>query len=192
MKIKLGIALLAILFAGQLYAVNCVYSPKDTKDKPSLGYAPQGNCGKLVGDKLTINAASLKKIDFSNDGLAWIIADGKVFYVTSAGKTVRVFPFDNGADYFHDGLARTISNGKIGFINKALDIVIKPQYDFTFPFENGVAIVCNGCYIKKEVEHGSVIDGKWGMINKAGKVLIPIKYSRAELKQQAAYKNLER
>ncbi len=191
MKTKLGIALLAILFAGQLYAVNCVYSPKDTKDKPSLGYVPQGNCGKIVGDKLTINAQSLKKIDFSNDGLAWIIADGKVFYVTSKGKTVRAFPFDNGADYFHDGLARTIAKGKVGYINKALDVVIKPQYDFAFPFKHGVAFVCNGCHIKKDIEHGSVVGGKWGVINKVGKIIIPIKYSQAELIKSAAYRSLK-
>ncbi len=54
--------------------------------------------------------------------------------------------FDNGPDYFSDGLARIVSpSGKFGFINKKLEVVIEPQFDFVTPFDEGRAHVCEGC-----------------------------------------------
>jgi len=50
-----------------------------------------------------------KNIYFDKHGLASIIFDGVIFYVSKSGKVVRTHFFDNGADYFVEGVARTIS-----------------------------------------------------------------------------------
>ncbi len=68
---------------------------------------------------------------------------------------------------------RTISKGKYGFMNDKLEIVIKPQFDFVYPFSDGKAQFCNGC--KKESdgeEHSRMVGGKWGYVDKNGKITV--------------------
>ena len=53
-----------------------------------------------------------------------------------------VFQYDNGPDKLREGLFRiTDENGLIGFADSLGNIVIKPQFKFAFPFENGKAKV---------------------------------------------------
>ena len=108
------------------------------------------------------------------------IHDG-IYYINKNAKLVRTYLFDNGPDYFKEGLARTVKNNKFGFINKKLTLVIKPQYDFAFPFANGVAKVCIGCVLKPYGEHKTVEGGQWGQIDKQGNVVTNIKYTKKEL-----------
>jgi hypothetical protein len=61
------------------------------------------------------------------------------------------FLFDNGADYFQEGFARIVDpSGKVGFISAAGVIVIRPTYDFAYPFCHGVtktALAGKGGYL---------------------------------------------
>lgn len=53
-----------------------------------------------------------------------------------------VFQYDNGPDKLREGLFRiTDENGLISFADSLGNIVIKPQFKFAFPFENGKAKV---------------------------------------------------
>lgn len=82
----------------------------------------------------------------------------------------EVFPFDNGPDYPSDGLFRIIENNKIGYANSLTGkVVIKPQFDCAWPFENGVAKVSNDCKIQIEGEHYSWVSDSWFYIDKTGK-----------------------
>jgi len=81
--------------------------------------------------------------------MAYLYSDADIFCFNKAGRAVRVLNFDSWPGYFKEGLARTERNGKIGLIDKKLSIAIMPQYDFAFPFNKGISIVCNGCTKEK-------------------------------------------
>lgn len=85
----------------------------------------------------------------------------------------KVFVFDNGPDEPSDGLFRIIENNKIGFADAISGkILIKPQFDCAFPFEDGVAQVSTNCTVKLEGEHSSWESNDWFYIDKTGKKII--------------------
>ena len=62
---------------------------------------------------------------------------------------------------------------------KKYQIVIKAQYEFVTPFHNNYATFCVGCKevpLKAGSEHTKRKSGKWGIINKKGKVVVEAKY----------------
>ncbi len=94
----------------------------------------------------------------------WVIMDSK--------KTILydVFPYDNGPDNPSEGLIRVVKNGKIGYADaKTYAIVITPQYDCAFPFENGKAKVSNKCKTIKDGEHSVWTSDAWQYVDKKGK-----------------------
>ena len=110
----------------------------------------------------------LETINFQGQEILPIKIKNEFYYVREDGKMMKTLIFDGKADEFSDGLARTKINGKIGFFNRNLEIVLKPLYDFAFPFHNGVAEICMGC---KEDEDGVLNGGKWEKINREGLVI---------------------
>jgi hypothetical protein len=105
-----------------------------------------------------------------------IAVEGRgLYFVNRSGKTAPAFPFDNGPDYFVEGLARTVKDGKVGFVDADLNVVIAPVWDFASPFEHGVAAVCTGCVQVAEGEHHRYRGGKWGSIDRRGKIVSPPK-----------------
>lgn len=84
----------------------------------------------------------------------------------------EAFIFDNGPDYVSDGLFRMIKNGKIGYADgRTLEVVIQPQFDCAYPFENGRAKVSKQCTTKEEFEHKTWESEHWEYIDKNGKTL---------------------
>jgi len=82
----------------------------------------------------------------------------------------EVLPFDNGPDESSDGLFRIMENRKIGYADSTSGkVVIKPQFDCAWPFENGVAEVSTDCKTQTEGEHSSWISDHWYYIDKRGK-----------------------
>lgn len=164
------------------YTLSCVYSPIATKDNPYPELTQYSHCGKLDDSgALDISDKHFKNIWFNEDKLAEIrILDG-IYYISSDGKLAKTHLFDNGADYFQEGLARTIKNGKFGFINKQLQTIIAPEYDFAFPFSQGRAKVCIGCQAKKVGEHSTVVNGLWGYIGTTGEIIVDISHKQDEI-----------
>ena len=87
-----------------------------------------------------------------------------------------VFQYDNGPDKLREGLFRiTDENGLIGFADSLGNIVIKPQFKFAFPFENGKAKVTLSGESKvvpgskDEKHHWDSLD--WYYIDTNGKIL---------------------
>lgn len=150
---------------------ECWYSAKATQQNPEPEFENQGFCGEFFDeDTLLVYSRHLDNMDYLEENLSVLQTDNGVFYVSKEGSIVRTHFFDNSADYFEEGLARTIKRKKFGFINKKLDVVIAPQYDFAFPFQNAKAVVCHGCEQVKEKngEHTKVVGGKWGAIDTKG------------------------
>lgn len=162
--------------------IPCVFTPIQTKENPYPELTTFKNCGQVDNTgEISLNDKTFKQVWFNKDGLADIRIHDGIYYINKNAELVRTHLFDNGPDYFIDGLARTIKNNKFGFINKKLTVVIKPEYDFAFPFVNGQAKVCNGCSLKPVGEHKAVVGGQWGVIDKKGNVVTEIKYSKKEL-----------
>ncbi|MCW8980014.1 MAG: WG repeat-containing protein [Altibacter sp.] len=162
--------------------LTCAFVPVQTKENPYPELTEFKNCGQLDNaGNISINEQHFSQIWFNDDGLADIRIHDGIYYINKDAKLVRTHLFDNGPDYFKEDLARTVKDNKFGFINKQLTVVIEPQYDFAFPFMNGVAKVCNGCQLKPVGEHKAVEGGKWGQIDKQGNVVTEIKYSKNEL-----------
>lgn len=131
---------------------------------------------------MSVARVSLPHLSFDDNGLATVVVQGHdLYFVTRQGKAAPAFPFDNGPDYFVEGLARTVGNRKIGFVNRQLDTVISPAWDFAAPFDHGVAAVCAGCTPKSDGEHSSMAGGKWGYVDKHGAVVVAVTHELGEL-----------
>ncbi len=151
MKNKLNNHLLTILFAGLflLAAAACKQSPGEKANE-------EGNPAAAATPPMTMEQTA--------DG-KWVIMDGQ--------KTARydVFIYDNGPDYEAEGLIRVVKNGKIGYADaKTFTIVIEPQFDCAFPFENGKAKVSNQCRTIQDGEHSIWESNNWQYVDKAGKL----------------------
>ncbi|MDX2277944.1 MAG: WG repeat-containing protein [Saprospiraceae bacterium] len=92
----------------------------------------------------------------------------------------KIYEYDNGPDYTVEGLYRIVVHGKIGFANDDGNIVINPSFDFVKPFENGLAEFCVECKQVRQYEHFVMEGGKWGFIDKTGKVVVaPIFFKKS-------------
>lgn len=81
----------------------------------------------------------------------------------------EVFNFDNGPDYPSDGLFRIVQQGKIGYADAATyQVVIAPQYECAYAFDNGSARVSLHCKTEKDGEYSTWISEKWERIDKKG------------------------
>lgn len=93
-----------------------------------------------------------------------------------------VFPYDNGPDYISEGTFRIIDNSKMGFADTTGKIIIQPIYDFVFGFDKGLALVNIHGHREKtdpadpNCEYHTWSGGKWGVIDKSGKLILEIKY----------------
>lgn len=83
----------------------------------------------------------------------------------------EIFPYDNGPDYPAEGLFRIVKNGKIGYADaNTFAVVIPPQFDCAYPFENGKAKVSKQCKTVKDGEHSVWESDAWQYVDKQGNV----------------------
>ena len=119
---------------------------------------PMDTYAKCLTDTFHTHAIVLTK-----DEHKWVVIDRqqKVLY--------EIFPFDNGPDYPSDGLFRMVQDGKIGYADATnYTIVIKPQFDCAFPFENGKAKVSKNCKTTTDGDHQSWVSDDWKWVDKKG------------------------
>lgn len=167
-----------------LRACDYLSASSEADPEPEAGPFP-GCCCILADGSLLVQPRHLSRMLFDEHGLATVhVAEFGVAYVTRDGTAAWMHPFDNGADYFVEGLARTVKGSRIGFVDTSLETVIEPVWDFAFPFEDGLAIVCEGCEpapASEHDEHSEILGGRWGYINRAGEVVVPIIHTRESL-----------
>ncbi len=172
---------------------DCLYFPRATAAAP----APQGTtfakCGSEKDDgTAAILPEHLAALDFAAAGLATVRVGAHFYYFRPDGRSARVPTWDNWADDFADGLVRTVRKvdgvEKFGYLDQELAVVIAPRFDWAFPFEGGRALVCIGCRPEAPDDdgHAMVTGGLWGYVDKAGREVVPVRFSREELLKQTA------
>ncbi|TGM02325.1 WG repeat-containing protein [Leptospira jelokensis] len=127
--------------------------------------------------KVIIKPQYEQSMEFTKSGVAFVVSKNKWVCIDQKNNVLlESFLYDNGPDYLSEKLARFVENGKMGFHNERCQKVIKAEYDFVYPFENGYAIVCNGCQLKPEGEHSRIVGGLYGLMNRKGKMVVPVQY----------------
>ena len=129
-----------------------------------------------AGGEVVIPADYVLAWEFNEQGTAFAATEDDWLCINADGLVLlHPFVFDNGPDYFEHGLARFVENGRMGFFNEAGEKVIPAEYDFAFPFEDsGLAPVCTGCVLVPDGEHSTVQGGKWGCVDRKGRLVAPM------------------
>jgi len=170
-----------LLLSAASAALPCSYRPSGKKE-----IAPQGSCAARAPDgSLRIERGHLARLDFGRGGMAAVFIEGAGWaYVRRDGHTLEVLASDNGPDDFSESLVRIRRDGKTGYADRSFRTVIPPRFDFGWPFEKGRALVCIGCRFgppdSRQDEHQSVTGGTWGFIDRTGREVVPIRYSREQ------------
>ena len=100
------------------------------------------------------------------EGLAYVMEDGKAGFIDREGKTVIPGIYDGVSDGgFHDGLCCVIKDGLRGYIDRDGKVVIPIEYSHAEMFSEGLASTCK--------------EGKYGYIDKEGNAVIPFEYEYA-------------
>jgi hypothetical protein len=97
-------------------------------------------------------------------------------------KLFTVFNFDNGPDYVEEGLFRIIDDrtGFIGFADMNGRVIISPRFFYADSFSEGFAAFNEeGKFELLDEEHTTITGGKWGYIDKSGKVIFPAVFDKA-------------
>jgi hypothetical protein len=147
------------------------------------GWNDFGPCTRVdAAGQRWVKAGHLRALPFDKDAIAavWIEGVKGFYYVGRDGRMVPVVAYDNGPDAFVEGRARTQVDGRIGYVDRKLRVVIPPRYDWGFPFEHGRAVVCSGCAQKREGEHWLVEGGRWGIVDRNGREIVPLQYRSRE------------
>ncbi|MGV8982954.1 WG repeat-containing protein [Clostridium sp.] len=144
--------------------------------------------------KILIKPEYDKAYDFS-DGIAKVYVDGKYRFIDKTGKTISkpqldlTFNLNDAKEKFsikdkasdHNINVIGNSNGTLGIVKvtgksqymlKSGELVIKNDFDNTYTSSNGLSIVYDGGidYFKEGFAK-LCINGKWGFIDKSGKIL---------------------
>jgi hypothetical protein len=112
---------------------------------PNSDRAIVHGCRVAADGRLRLSPRTAQGLQFDADGLSVLTVGDQFYYVRADGSSLPVILWDSGPDYFAEGLTRGIFHGRIGFYDRQLREVIPPVHDFAWPFENGVARVCDGC-----------------------------------------------
>ena len=168
-------------------ALDCVYVRKATAANPDAEFASAANCAVREEGEIRIERQHLEALDFDARGLGTMVIAGQWHYVRPDGANASVVTWDNGADDFAEGLARTLMDGKIAYLDEHFEVVVPPRYDWGWPFEDGLALVCRDCRREQAPgeEHTAVVGGIWGFIDRAGnEVVTPFENSREQAREE--------
>jgi len=138
----------ALVALAALAAAPAAWAQADTACRiadPDSDRAIVPGCSVGADGRLRLSAQTARRLPFDADGVAVLTVGQQFYYVRADGSSLPVITWDNGPDYFTEGLTRGIFHGRIGFYDRQLREVIAPVHDFAWPFEHGVAQVCDGC-----------------------------------------------
>jgi hypothetical protein len=177
-------------------APGCVASTRGSAPNSAAVPPPECDCFVFIQDELTPFEQCLRRTGSAYTIAPTVLAElnrrepSPVFDVWSScglfharrdGLALRTHLFDNGPDPFCSGLSRHVHDGKYGYMNRALDVVVAPQYDFAFPFEGGRGIVCNDCTQERLDEYTAIRCVHCGAVDQAGDLVVPLDFSSQEM-----------
>lgn len=163
-----SLALLGVLASGSASA----QAPACELLTEEHGLAPLPGC-EVVDQRPTISAGTLKELDYDNHGLAVVYAGQGFHYVDRSGRSLAVLTWDNGPDTPQEGLLRGRIGNRVGYFDLELHQAVPGTFDFAWPFQDGVAEVCNGCRrgTPDADGHTPMEGGEWFRIDRAGRRL---------------------
>jgi hypothetical protein len=130
--------------------------------------------------KVVIEPRFFFAYEFSPEGVAAVVSEQGPLFIGPDGQVLaQAFLLDNGPDYFSEGRARIVRHGQVGFLDAFGKVVIEPRYDHARAFCHGRSLVCTGCAPEAGDEHPAVVGGRWGMIDRAGAVVVRLSYDAA-------------
>ena len=96
--------------------------------------------------------------------------DARIVCIDNQGKELfYVFKCDNGPDHIREGLFRIMDdNGLVGFSDSLGNVVIKPQFKFATPFENGKAQTTTSGKAHDDGEHSFWTSDEWQLVSYNG------------------------
>ncbi len=105
-----------------------------------------------------------------------VLLDEKYGFANSEGQ-ILLKPEYNEIGQFKDGLAYINKGDMYGYINDKIEIIIPCKFKAVGSFNNdGYTWVCDGGKPDKE-NPSKFVDGKIGIYDRTGKILIPVKYA---------------
>lgn len=181
----------------QLEAITLVTSDtqQTTTDKNLIPFeSPETHLFgyKTKTGKVKIPPLFVRAHDFNNFGIANVKLGPRNEDWAKINKSgeilVKSYFFNNGPDYYAKGLSRFVENNKIGFIDFTAKKVIPAQFDWASPFHYNapISLVCNGCKLipSPSRKYKQLKGGKWGVIDMAGRIIIPLQYDNFKSKEK--------
>lgn len=166
-----------ILLSGSVHASglqSCAFIPKQTEQTPYPEIEVFHHCASYQNKHLEISDKHWSKLNFDENQLTTLFTQDQYFYLKPDRSYLPVITYDNGADYFQEGLTRSLLNGKIAFYNHDFELVLATDFDWAWPFQDGIARVCRGCVVTQvDEEHTGLTGGVWGYIDKQGNQVDP-------------------
>ncbi|MBF0588403.1 MAG: WG repeat-containing protein [Magnetococcales bacterium] len=169
---------LALLLALAVQPASVTAKEKAAPATKRLRFQEHGKWGyRNAQDQVVIPARFVMAEPFSSHGVAAVVIGDRWALIDQQGKVLlRPMTSDNGPDPFQEGLARFIQDNLVGFYNPSGRVVIPARFDFAWPFFDGTSSVCKACQKVRIGEHTTVEGGVWGMIDKKGKIIVPMRY----------------
>lgn len=166
------------------YPLTCVYEPTNS-DEGTTSYT---RCARREADGLHIAPVHLARMSFDRLGLAEAaVEDAGWAWIARDGRALPTLTFDNGADPFQHGLTRGREGGHVVYYDRRFRRVLATPYDWASPFDRrGHAAVCVGC-ASDGSEMGFIVGGRWGEIDRTGRVLIPVTLTDTEFMTRTAH-----
>ncbi|MDP1723790.1 MAG: WG repeat-containing protein [Alphaproteobacteria bacterium] len=138
---------------------------------------------KDKSDKIIIPAQFHQACHFNKYGIANVCYERtrNCYKINTSGKNIaKSFEINNGPDYEVDNMSRIVKNNKVGYIDNTGKIIIPPQFDWIgiFNLSSPITVVSIGCVSVRvpNSEYSEMKGGKWGAIDKTGKIIVPIEY----------------
>lgn len=173
---KILCVLFVLILSCTAYAQDVLrkYCPHPELNENECGYVNSNNEIVIpVGKYAYLYSSTFDKI-------AFVLKKGEkgIYAIDRLERTLfQVYVVDNGPDYLSNGTFRIIQNQKIGYADMSGRILIKPQFDFAFPFhKNGYAVFNVGGNLMKDGVYSYYKGGRWGVVDINGNIIVEPKY----------------
>jgi hypothetical protein len=149
----------------------CWYTPRPTKEHPEPEFQQTEGCLAVEDGRIVLAEPHRQRLELDEHGLGWVVVGRQHFYAKEDGRLLPVLTYDNGPDPWAEGLVRSHVDGKVAYSNRDFEVVIPPEYDWGWPFEDGRARVCRDCRLEEPDSdgHRAVTGGTWLYIDRDGK-----------------------
>lgn len=159
-------------FSGAVSAAEACWYPSRAQAGAAV---PVESCAVPRGDSVLLSETVRRDLAFGSDGLACVtLSGGHAFHVHPNGRSARTLLFDAGCDHFSAGLTRGLRAGHTVYLDRRLQVVIDPGFEWASSFRYGHAVVCNGPFHwvswgEQQLRQG----GRCGLVDRQGRLVLP-------------------